>query len=547
MTCKRARLSRSLSVFASNVAVFTFVVGLSAPAAIASTPLFLPAVTYDSGGPNVVAVVVADVNRDGKPDLVLAIQCANSTCGNSAVGVLLGNGDGTFQPVMTYGSVGSLVVSLAVADLNGDGNPDVVVTNFRANTVTILLGNGDGTFRPGATYDSGGTLALAVEIADVNGDGNPDLLVGNGVGKTVNGNYSTLTVGVLLGNGDGTFQVAVAYVSGGSSVSAVQVADVNGDGIPDLAVVNGCGAFNCANEGTIGMLLGNGDGTFQAPVIYSSGGYRTVSLAVADVNGDGKPDVVLVANPLVVDCGPFCGPGNGVLEVLLGKGDGTFHAPVTYDSGGNAAVSAAAADVNGDGKSDLVVANECFASSGICPGQLGLLLGNGDGTFQAAMTFNSGGAYSSSVAVADVNGDGRPDLLVANQLSSVGVLLNNSQSLDTTPPVITLSATPKILWPPNGRLAPVTLSGTITDTGSGVNGGTAEYAVRDEYGEVQPFGKIALLDSAGNYSFTILLRAGRRGNDLNGRQYTIRVSAKDNAGNRGVRWATVTVPHNQPH
>ena len=154
------------------------------------------------------------------------------------------------------------------------------------------------------------------------------------------------------------------------------------------------------------------------------------------------------------------------------------------------------------------------------------------------------------MAVVDVNRDGRPDLLVANGCAttncagSVSVLLNNGQPPDATPPVITLSATPKILWPPNGRLVPVTLSGTITDTGSAVNASTAEYAAQDEYGEVQPFGKIAL-DSAGNYSFTILLRALRRGNDLNGRQYTIRVSAKDNAGNRGVRWTRVTVPHDQ--
>ena len=121
-------------------------------------------------------------------------------------------------------------------------------------------------------------------------------------------------------------------------------------------------------------------------------------------------------------------------------------------------------------------------------------------------------------------------------------LLNASTLPDTTPPVITLSATPTKFWPPNGRLVPVTLSGTITDVGSGVNVSTAEYAVQDEYGEVQPFGKVTL-DSAGNYSFTILLRSGRRGNDRNGRQYTIRVSAKDNAGNRGVQWAQVTVPH----
>ncbi len=369
------------------------------------------------------------------------------------------------------------------------------------------------------------------------------------MGKIVNGNYSVLTVGVLLGKGDGTFQTAIAYVSGGSSVSSVAVADVNGDGIPDVAVVNGCGGGNCANEGTIGILLGNGDGTFQAPVIYSSGGYRTVSLAVADVNGDSKPDLVVVANPLVANCGGSCGPGNGVLDVLLGNGDGTFKPAVTYDSGGNDAVSAAVADVNGDGKPDLVVANACFASGGICPGQLGVLLGNGDGTFQAAMAFASGGAFSSSIAIADVNGDGRPDLLVANQLSacsycgtgSVSVLLNNTP-FDTTPPVITpLCHADKTLATERPTCA-VTLSGTITDTGSGVNASTAEFAVQDEYGEVQP---LIALGPAGNYSFTILLRAGRRGNDLDGRHHTITVVAKDNAGNSGSQTSVVTVPHDR--
>lgn len=115
---------------------------------------------------------------------------------------------------------------------------------------------------------------------------------------------------------------------------------------------------------------------------------------------------------------------------------------------------------------------------------------------------------------------------------------------DSSPPLITISSAPKTLWPSTGQLVPVTISGTITDAGSGVNSSTAEYAVEDEYGEVQPFGKI-LLAPSGNYSFTILLRAGRRDNDLNGRQYTIRVSAKDNAGNRGVQWARVTVPHDR--
>ena len=124
----------------------------------------------------------------------------------------------------------------------------------------------------------------------------------------------------------------------------------------------------------------------------------------------------------------------------------------------------------------------------------------------------------------------------------MGVLLNNNTSaIDNTPPSITLSATPRILQPSNGKLVPVVLSGTITDA-SGVNASNAEYAVKDEYGEVQPSGKLTL-DVAGNYSIVTMLRAGRRDNDLDGRRYTIRVSASDNVGNRGSKWTTVTVPN----
>ncbi len=103
-------------------------------------------------------------------------------------------------------------------------------------------------------------------------------------------------VSVLLGNGDGTFQTAVSYNSGGESATSIAVADVNGDGNPDLLVANECDSSgNCLNGGVVSVLLGNGDGTFQAAVSYNSGGYEAYSIAVADVNGDGYPDL-LVAN-----------------------------------------------------------------------------------------------------------------------------------------------------------------------------------------------------------------------------------------------------------
>ncbi len=389
----------------------------------AGSSLFLPAVTYDQGGVNALAVAVADVNGDGKPDLIVANECAKPACGTSSVGVLLGNGDGTFQPVVIYGSVGQYVDALAVADLNGDGKPDVVVVNYLSSSVQVMLGNGDGTFQPAVTYDSGGIWGLSVAIADVNGDGKPDLIVGNAAGP----NVSDLAVSVLLGNGDGTFQPAVAYDSGGSTVSSIAVADVNGDGKPDLVVVAQCGGGNCANPGTINVLLGNGDGTFQRPVPYGSGGQVPRSVAVADVNGDGKPDLV-IANPSTVG-------------VLMGNGDGTFKPAVTYDSGGGP-VSIAVADVNGDGKPDVVVAIECGDSN--CDGLVGVLLGNGDGSFQAAVTFASGGYYASWAAVADVNGDGEPDLIVANQSYALGVLLNNSVPPKATTTTLTSTRNPSV-------------------------------------------------------------------------------------------------------
>jgi hypothetical protein len=257
------------------------------------------------------------------------------------------------------------------------------------------------------------------------------------------------------------------------------------------------------------------------------------------VNADGKLDLV------VGDCGPDgCAPGGiGDTSVLLGNGDGTFQPAVGYNSGGSP-ISVAIADVDGDHQPDLVAANWG-------DGTVGVLQGNGDGTFRGVQTFDSGGTYPISVAAADVNADGRPDLVVAQNggnngiglpPGTVAVLLNNSTSRDTTPPAIALSAIPSILWPPNGKLRHVTLSGTITDTDSGVNAKTAAYAVKDEYGVIHPSGSINL-GPGGTYAFVILLQASRRGSDLNGRRYTITVRAEDNAGNVGSKTAVVTVPH----
>jgi len=229
-------------------------------------------------------------------------------------------------------------------------------------------------------------------------------------------------VSVLLGNGDGTFRNAVAYDSNGWDLSSIAVADVNRDGRPDLVVAIGCDVGCADNSGVIGVLMGNGDGTFQSVVNYGSGAADPGWVAVGNLNDDDNADLV-VANR------------SGSVGVLLGNSDGTFKAAVTYSSGGGQSVKIA--DVNGDGKADLLM---------VAGGSVALLLGNGDGTFQGAVTFDSGGTYSASIAVADLNRDGRPDLAVANQigcgpcgLGSIGVLLKDFEATAT---VLTTSASP---------------------------------------------------------------------------------------------------------
>jgi len=437
-----------LSTRALFIAIFSALLPLAASAQ-AKPLLFLyaPSVTYSSGG-YAVSVTLADVNRDGKLDILVADCGPTSSCyGNGSVGVLLGNGDGTFQPVVTYPSGGNTAESIAVADVNGDGNPDLIVANCGSQfncsgigLIGVLLGNGDGTFQPVATYPSGGLYAESVVARDVNGDGKPDLIVAN-----CSGNCSSYgSVGVLLGNGDGTFQPAVTFYSGGMGAESVTVADVNGDGKPDVIVANcSSNSFYCSpGDGDVVVFLGNGDGTFYGGQAYDSGGLRAVSVTVADTNGDGKPDI-LVANS------SSCTVGE-----LLGNGDGTFQPVVTSPGCGldplGGPRSVTVSDVNGDGKPDLVLSTN----------GAGVSLGNGDGTFQPVVTYDTGqgGGF---VVVGDVDGDGRPDMVIlADGNGGVGVLLNNNGAPPTTTSLVasmnpapmnqsvTYTAT---LTPPSGR------------------------------------------------------------------------------------------------
>src|SRR2546425_30496 len=256
-----------------------------------------------------------------------------------------------------------------------------------------------------------GPNPASVAVGDFNRDGRPDLAVANYAASLPG------TVSVLLGNGDGTFQPALIFGTSGANPEYVAVGDFNGDGVPDLAV-----AHSGSTPGTVSVLLGNGDGTFQPARLFAAG-QGSLSVAVGDVNGDGRPDLA-VANYYSND-----------VSVLLGNGDGTFQAAQSFTTAGPNPVTVAMGDVNGDGRLDLAVTNSANTSSGALPGNISVLLGNGDGTFQTARTLDVG-ITPAFVAVRDVNGDGRPDLAVANfNSNNVPVLINTPAPAPTTFPL----------------------------------------------------------------------------------------------------------------
>jgi hypothetical protein len=377
--------------------------GPAIPTGLAQTSAcFGTASSFSASHP--VLVKVADVNHDREPDLV------TSSGFGSSISAMLGNGDGTFQAQQSV-SVGFSVGSMAIGDLNGDGNVDVIASYggsaAQDYNIAVLLGNGNGTFRVGTPSYIAGILSVQVAIGDVNRDGKPDLIAVGGDSRN-----GTASVRVLLGKGDGTFQSPASF-TGDDSPQSVAITDLNNDGKPDVVTVN--------SGGSVAVLLGNGDGTFQAKRNFTTSALA-YDLAIADLNRDGKLDLVTASHNY-----PHSTVFNTV-SVLLGKGDGTFQAVQSFAVGSTSPESVAVGDLNGDGKPDVATAS---AQSN----NVSVLLGNGDGTLGAPQAFGVG-ALPLSVAIGDFNRDSKPDLAVANSnANTVSVLLNvcNSAPVITVP------------------------------------------------------------------------------------------------------------------
>ncbi|HLW84639.1 MAG TPA: VCBS repeat-containing protein [Candidatus Sulfotelmatobacter sp.] len=377
-------------------------------------------VGYAVGGYTRNPAIVTDINGDGLADILLADEEFSLTW-------MAGYGDGTFQAARDFyapipgGGTCGYGISIASGDFNGDGFTDVVQANGSCGNptgVTVFLSNPDGSLQPGVTYGSSSRL-FYVTVADFNGDGKLDIAASDNNG----------VVDIFFGTGSGTFVEGATYSVSGLGQEGIVSADFNGDGFPDLAVVN-------SSSSNVTVLLNDGAGGFSTntPITITAGGYELAAAQLGNTITTGTPPAKVTVTDLLV--AEYSGTTVGV---LLGNGDGTFTsaADVTV---GSRPYGLAVGDVNGDGFADIVATIDACCPTPPAQG-IAVAFGNGDGTFAASTLLNSTLQNSAldipwpgEISIADIDGDKVPDLVYTNsEFSTVAILFGTGTGTATTP------------------------------------------------------------------------------------------------------------------